>query len=403
MIAAEAAIQCSDCRKERAVKLTPKQEPRTPTGWKKQSQDYYCDTCWGKRYVLRAIAIPVASPLDCSREELRQALKLMWTQTTACANRIMTECYARDVRRTGMESKKMPSMQRVYLYPELRAEFPALPSQTVASLEHAVVAKYRAIRYPIIWTGSAALPTYRYPTPFPIAAQAWHARIEQDKPIVSLRIGERRLQLRLKNGPQFRRQYAVFGLIALGEAVSGEAAVYQRGFGSALIVKLVAWLPRQAAQEANGVLNVHTAADSLLVAVNAEDKILWRYHGDHLRRWAAERRRVLQRWSDDSKYENRPMPAFEERRAVAARKFRDRMDSATHEIAAQLAGYAQRRRFARVEYDDHERGFCTDFPYFRLSSLIAEKLDARGISFGAKSATAGSEVQGKSSEPLAEK
>jgi hypothetical protein len=139
-----------------------------PAAWKKVEENYYCNACWEKRHVLRAISIPVASPLDCSWEELRQVLKLMWAQTTACANRIMTECYARDVRRTGKEHEKMPPMPRVYLYPDLRTEFPALPSQTVASLEHTAVAKYRALRYSVIWIANAALPTYRYPTPFPI-------------------------------------------------------------------------------------------------------------------------------------------------------------------------------------------------------------------------------------------
>src|SRR5215469_15352180 len=169
-----AALLCADCHKKRTARLTARNEPRTPAGWKKQEDQYYCDACWAKRYMLRAISIPVASPLDCSWQELRQALKLMWAETTRCANRIMTECYARDVRRTGAEREKMPSMPRIYLYPELRAEFPALPSQTVASLEHAAVAKYRAIRYKVIWTSSSALPNYRYPTPFPIPAQGLH-------------------------------------------------------------------------------------------------------------------------------------------------------------------------------------------------------------------------------------
>ena len=57
------------------------------------------------------------------------------------------------------------------------------------------------------------------------------------------------------------------------------------------------------------MLRVHTSADSLLVAVNARDEQLWTYHADHLRRWSAEHRAQLQRWADDSKYEQRPVPA----------------------------------------------------------------------------------------------
>jgi hypothetical protein len=75
-----------------------------------------------------------------------------------------------------------------------------------------------------------------------------------------MRIGARRLELRLKSGPQFRRQQVAFRLIARGEAVPGEAAIYQQG--SALMVKLVAWLPRGEIQQAIGTLRVHTDMDA---------------------------------------------------------------------------------------------------------------------------------------------
>jgi len=274
-------------------------------------------------------------------------------------------------------------MPRVYLYPELRVEFPGLPSQTVASLEQACVRKYRSLRYQIVWTSQAALPNYRYPTPFPIPSQGWQAMIIEDRPVVSVRIGDRRLGLRLKGGHQFRRQVAAFRQIASGAAVPGEAAIYQRG--TALMVKLVAWLPRATVTDKReGTLIVRTAPDALLIAVNSKDERIWTYHGDHLRRWAAEHRKQLQNWADDQKYESRPVPAFAERRHAAAVKFSDRMGSALHEIAAQLVGYAVRRKFSSVELDDNARSYIEAFPYFRLRVLIAEKLDAAGIEFFSK-------------------
>jgi hypothetical protein len=39
---------------------------------------------------------------------------------------------------------------------------------------------------------------------------------------------------------------------------------------------------------------------------------------------------------------------FAKRRETASRKYRDRMNSATHEIAAQLAAFGDRRRFGFV-------------------------------------------------------
>jgi hypothetical protein len=289
---------------------------------------------------------------------------------------MMTELYARDVRRGAEE--KMPPMARVYLYPEARGRFPALPSQTVASLEQSVQRKYRAARYAVVWTAAASLPTHRYPTPFPVPSQAWHATIEADQAIVSVRIGDARWRLRLKRGPQFRRQMTAFRQIANGEAIPGELAIYDR---SGVMVKMVAWLPRaeDTAPRAD-VLTVRTGKDRLLLAVNAKEETLWLYNGDHLRRWIGEHRTQNQRWNEDQKFEQRPVPSFAERREAAARKFRQRMDSATHEIAAQLAGYAARRHFAQVRYDDSDHSYLGDaFPWYRLRMLIAEKLDARGI------------------------
>ena len=98
-----------------------------------------------------------------------------------------------------------------------------------------------------------------------------------------------------------------------------------------------------------------------------------------MRRWVAEHRKRIQRWADDSKFENRPTPTFSRRRTRAVEKYRHRMDSACHEIAAQLAGYAERRRFEVVEYNDSVQGFCVTFPWYKLKQLIAQKLDARGI------------------------
>jgi hypothetical protein len=67
--------------------------------------------------------------------------------------------------------------------------------------------------------------------------------------MVSVTIGDRRMDLRLKSGRQFHRQSSAFRLIARGEAIAGEAAIYPRG--TALMVKLVAWLPRGEAQQSH--------------------------------------------------------------------------------------------------------------------------------------------------------
>lgn len=79
--------------------------------------------------------------------------------------------------------------------------------------------------------------------------------------------------------------------------------------------------------------------------------------------------------------EQRPVPAFASRRKDAASKYWRRMNSAVKEIAAMLAGYATRRKFAAVKYTDADTSFCTGFPWFALRERIKENFDEAGIEF----------------------
>jgi hypothetical protein len=351
---------------------------RLPHGWKRQSDFVYCPACWQSLYLLRAIILPVASPLDCGWQELRVMLHGMWAATTRASNWLVTELYSRDIKRG--DQPRMPPMPNVYLYPEARERFPTLPSRAIASLEQKVKRSYRAKRYETIWTCSASLPTYRYPSPFSIPSQGWTIHEEDSAPVIKLRIGSQDLRLRLKSGPRYSYQMESIAQILSGEAVRSELSIYQRA--NEIVCKLMAWLPRQVVgEQRSGVLTVRTASDALLVAVNARDEKIWAYNGDQLRRWQAEHRTQLQRWAEDSKAEFRPSPPFAERRSNASRKYRDRMSTACHSVAALVVNYAIRRKFAAVRYDDSYRGYCQQFPWFELKLKITQKCDAAGLRF----------------------
>jgi len=365
---------------------------KLPPGWKRFKEQVYCAKCWRERYFLRAISIPISSPLDASWEELRQAVKQMWRLTTQCSNWMATELYAKDVRRNGEE--KMPPMAHIYLYPSARERFPDLPPQTVASLEQAAQKKYKAIRYQTIWICARSLPTFSYPVPFPVHNQSWHPSLEDGKMLISIRIGERKWSLKLKGGARFRRQFQRFRDVARGDSQYGEAAIYEKG--NQLMVKIVAWLPRPAKQGLTGYMSVKTGPDCILMAVNGKDETLWRYNGDQIRRWVAEHRKQLQRWSEDTKAELRPVPPFAERRKEATQKFYNRMHSACQMISAQLASYACARRFAELRYDDSGKSYCEQFQWAALKSCIEQKLDEVGIRF-----VASSNSEAKPQKPLA--
>jgi group I intron endonuclease len=399
-------------------------------------------------------------------------------------------------------------MESLYLYPELRAAFPELPATTVAALEQATQKKYRALRYDILWTGSAALPSCRYPQPFPVRADAWSVALDDDgRAIVSVRIGDREWRLRLKGGARYRRQLAGLRNMAQG----GELALYKTAKGE-ILCKLVGWLRRPVTKEGTGTLYVRTCSDKLLVAEvlsgetgkigiykitgpagrvyvgqsinidnrwtehkgavltsgsyyserlkadvaehgwgafnfdvieetlslderelhwikqhsshldgynnqsemdrltgkhpndyrgNEEHREVWAENCDNIRRLCVQYAERCQRLSEDRKAEMGPNRSFQRSRKRFADKHHNRMSSAIQEIAAHLAKFAARRKFARVVYDDSVQwGEGLHFRYFELALRIKTKLDEAGIEFVKKSASG--EVVEETPQPLAE-
>lgn len=329
--------------------------------------------------MLRAVTFPVVHVADW--KAFREACGKAWKLTTNAANWMITEMYARDVRRVDQE--KLPAMPKVYLYPETSAKFPELPSRSRSCLEQAVGKKYRAKRFDVVWTAGSSLPMFRYPVPFPASNQAWSAWIENDQPYVSVAlVGTERQTMRLKGGPRYRRQLAAFRQIASGLAVPGQMDIYKQG--DDVMCKMVAWLPRPGvAKGKSGVLFVRSAPDALLVSLDGDGERLWAIHFDHVRRWAREHAWRLQRLSYDSKMEERKPggPTFQQRREGYSEKYHDRMDSAAKEAASQVARYAERNRFATVQYNDSDKSFCEKFTWFGLRERLKTKLDEIGIEF----------------------
>jgi hypothetical protein len=366
-------IKCSACTKSALIKK------RIPTGWKRTT-DYFCPNCWGDRYILRAVILPVASPVNISWEDLRAALKTMWTEMTRISNFLIRQLTISDVIRDP-EMTKLPTMAPTYFYPELRRLFPVLPSRTIASLEQAVTAKYRAKRREVIWLSSASLPNFRYPQPFTVPNQGWSVKFEDDFPFVDFSIGEHKLSLRLRGGSRYRRQLGMVRSIASGDSVQGELAIYPKD--KDIIVKMVAWIPRKesVSKQQSGTLRARSAKDALIIAVDEKDERIWTYHADMVPRWAAEHRKRLQAWSDDSKAEQRPVPAFAQRRNEASVKYHRRVNTAADQAARYLVNYARRRRFASISFDDSDRSFCADFVWFKFVSRMQTLCDEYGMEF----------------------
>jgi len=412
----ESNIKCSACKAEQKTKLTSKGLARLPRGWKRHNGRVLCQKCWSERYLLRAITMRVAKPVNATWAEFREALKQAWSDQTRLVNWMVDELYARDVRREPGQDK-LQKMPNVYLYPEARARFPGIASQTVATTEQQVKLKWRAKRYEVLWLNSEHLPRTKYPAPLPIPAVSWSVEISDDDRrdiIVTATIAGRKWKLRLVGGWRYKKQRAAIEAISRGDAVKCELAIYRRRAGgpdrsgkngqqsSRQIVerdaggqrarydvacKIVAWLPRKETKERSGTLHVKTDSESLIVALNEKDERLWIEHADHIKRIrdAIEHHtKRLHRLSDDAKAEQRPVPKFASRRIALVQKQHQRMKSWISEIVAHLVGYADRRKFAAIEYDDSDRRFVHSFPWDALRIGIEQKCDEVGIVFQKK-------------------
>lgn len=345
--------------------------------------------------------------------------------------------YIRDTRREpGMT--KLPPMPKMYLYPEARRRFPQLPSQTLASLEHAMAGKYKALRYNLLWTGSVSLPNCRYPVPFPVPAQAWRAKWDKDgSPLVELRLGDSRWTLRLRGGPHFRRQTESLAQIISGEAIPGELSIFRKkasrsdhrsglidrdaGGGRShfrLIAKFVAHLPRKSAVSvqvpksltlnrtsngaskgtngsanghangngsatSGGVMTLRTGSDFFFRAEMFDRENAWTLHADHVRRWQQDmqrrQRRLAMDLGEDKTHSSRTRKRMQVRADQLAEKQYRRHHAWCHEATSLVAKYARKQAISTIVYDDADRSYLREFPWYMLGVLLRDKLDERGI------------------------
>lgn len=204
---------------------------RRPTGWKKHADRMWCVSCWKDSFVLRAITIPVAGPVDCSWEDLRKPIRDQGHAAARVANMAIRRLAAADIVRTP-DMAKMPAMKFPYLYPDARIVGPELDSNSTTALLQSVERKYGKARFAVTWLMQQALPTYRSPMPVPYHRASWKASFNESKrPVVSVRIGGERRLLRLRGGRQFRRQLGDFAKIVSGEALQGELTLFEHSGG----------------------------------------------------------------------------------------------------------------------------------------------------------------------------
>jgi hypothetical protein len=390
-------ITCAACRRVRERPMARNGSRRIPAGWKCLEGQWWCVACTRERFVLRAVALPVSGPVDGTWAELREALHTAFAETTRCANWLVTEFYARDAKREPADGR-LRAMPRVYLYPEARLRFPALASQTLASLERQVLARYRAARLDLVWRHAASLPTWRYPMPLPVPARMWTLERHAQRWCLSVRLGDRRWLLRLRHGPGMGRQLRLLDRVAAGDIDAGEATLYEMAAHRSdhrsesaperrLMVKIVVWLPRRVrATPASADLDhrrpdrataiISTSAEAFLAVRLAHEtdrgrRDTWTQRGEQVRRWLAEAKP-----RDRSAGLASTPPIVARRRAARLRRS---LDDWTHRVGAHVIAWAGRRGVTTLVWDDRSPASAPAFPWRRFVRTLTDKAQLAGI------------------------
>lgn len=314
--------------------------------------------------------------------------------------------YVRDIRRKP-DDKKLAPMPKMYLYPEAVKIHPDIPSSAVASMEQTIKRRYSAKRLQILWTRECSVSNYRYPYPAAFPRQSWKPSYETAGkesgdlvPCVSLvmRRGERFL-LQLRAGKEFRRQLADFKAIVDGRAFGGEISfvrkkvsddhhngVTDRDSGGQkahyrIMCKIAGWFPKKDPGERSGTLFVRTDVDAMIVALDEKGERLWWYNGDDIKRMQARHKRRLDRLQDDHKHEFRPNAKFQSLRETFVLNQQEYLKNSIHQMASSVCGLASRRKYAEIKYDDSERRYCEQFPWFSLANRLKSKCTELGLEF----------------------
>lgn len=370
---------------------------------------------------VRALELPLQSTDDQTWELLRDC----WHHSSMLANWAVHALARHDVvRLPGME--KLPDPPDVDLYPLAMGRKKTKPSrknpdatllacdpeyagyefftgakETVTAILQQVRKRYVKNRFEVIWLRRRALDTFRNPFPWPISSGSWRGAWldEAGKPHVEVTLPGGRGVLRLRGGPEFRRQMGMFRQIVEGKLPKAQMSIYWKrcseschrptctigGIPGRVIVKMVAKFPVVEKRAGDRAMVLLTDPNALWVAeLDGGEK--WVLNRDDIRRNVARHQHhlcVLKRLSDDCKAERRlksgRAKVLEPKIRAMCHKDRNRIDSAVKETAANLVNYAARRRVSEIFYLDRDKGFMPSFPWFELHKRLSDLCEVQGI------------------------
>ena len=269
---------------------------------------------------------------------------------------------------------------------------------SAVSILRKVQSDYVKYRGKIVFRRERRTPEYLYPYPFPVHQQSWVGdMMPQGRPVIYLGLPGGRVSLRLRNGPEFASKLRVFQQIAAGEikqrqlildAQSSRAHcrlvhAWDAKAGQTLELRLLARIAYDmevAASFGTGqTALLRTGKEPFLTLEIPGQQTPSVWYCPWVQQWIAEHRRFLDRFADDLKFEKRwprRKRARRDRRQTRGCELQDnRMKSFRQETAHQVVCLAKRQGCDRIVYDDSDRKFADEFPWFLFEEALQAKCD----------------------------
>jgi hypothetical protein len=346
---------------------------------------------WAKKKggLVRTLVFPFA-PADGDWKGLLPRLHEAWRMSTRLANWTVSQLAVVDqltMGRTGAigpfptagEGSADPYKAFRGFYPDYELWKGCTGSATCVF--NRVRDKYKVERLEVIVRHEKSLPSFRYPYPFYGRAQETRAYYGKDNvPLLSLVLPGGRVVLRLRGGPEMRRQLDGFRRVVAGEARLGDVSVYKRG--DRYLVGVAVTLPAGPPDPGGRAMLVQTRPDGLWRVWVEGHEGRWTHerwwHHDDIRPVVFKHREWLHRVAEDTKWEKRVDEKvarhIDQARDKRCRKYQDRVSAFCHSRACELANFAARQGVGCVLYDDREKGFLEGFNYSLLKGRVREKL-----------------------------
>lgn len=352
---------------------------------------------------IRAITLPIRCAVEKDGTEdpkILDRLRDVWRLSTDLANWCQRELVIHDLRRQPGEKKIGKYEAKMFdggvgLYGHVNAACPFRKSfdgaaGSMSSITKAVEDAWRSHprfgRFAVLWKGEASPAVFRFPYPWPVRSQELKVfRDKQSRPRVSVTLPGGRVDFRIGDGPDFRRQLRAFDVL-LGDPTRLKAAKItgRRKAGKMVGADIRIVGSFDAMEKKEGVAAVVRTDPNALLVAEVEGRQPWILNCDNIVRQHKSHKVFLQRIGEDLKHEKR-LTKSQRAGTNAAREKRcdkhaSRMDTALHQISAQLVGYLMRCEVREVVYDDGIKEYIPDgFPWAKLAERIAYKLSGCGV------------------------